>query len=349
LLFLVILSIFVKHMATLNEIAYNIKRLAYGGKSNSEQNVNIEQIKFWIHYHRAMMLKEISAEGKELNYSNFQSILFDQSNDAFAIRGQWENYINTTANDTIITEAIEDDPATGEDETAAAVTADPTATTNSSNQLIAYSNRTASLAGITPNSQLTRNESFYGSNHYYNNFKRRHDDYGIFVLNMPNVINIDGSGIKNLRYRKTQDNLYQNHGSVDIPILSRNEWENKQYNRFSKHSVSAFVSRPRSNNNIDQLNIGYVKSVFKSDTNGYEDPIRYLIYADLLLSDPTKMSGWNDDQTYPLQQSLVNVLIERILQKELNFTLRVPTDTISDNSDTTKIVQPQVQRQVRNS
>ena len=37
-------------MATLNELAYNIKNIAYGGNTNTEQNVSTQQIKFWIHY-----------------------------------------------------------------------------------------------------------------------------------------------------------------------------------------------------------------------------------------------------------------------------------------------------------
>jgi hypothetical protein len=43
-------------MITLNEIAYNIKNLAYGGKYSSESSISIKQIKHWIHYHRAKII-----------------------------------------------------------------------------------------------------------------------------------------------------------------------------------------------------------------------------------------------------------------------------------------------------
>ena len=52
-------------MATLNEIAYNIKNLAYGGINKEEENISTRQIKFWIHYHRAEILKELEKKVRE--------------------------------------------------------------------------------------------------------------------------------------------------------------------------------------------------------------------------------------------------------------------------------------------
>ena len=46
-------------MATLNEIAYNIKNLAYGGSYSIEESMDIRQIKFWINYHRANIIKHL--------------------------------------------------------------------------------------------------------------------------------------------------------------------------------------------------------------------------------------------------------------------------------------------------
>jgi len=45
-------------MITLNEIAYNIKNLAYGGKYSTESSITISQIKHWIHYHRAKLIAD---------------------------------------------------------------------------------------------------------------------------------------------------------------------------------------------------------------------------------------------------------------------------------------------------
>tara|TARA_R100000458_G_C8260849_1_gene236369 strand:- start:759 stop:1700 length:942 start_codon:yes stop_codon:yes gene_type:complete len=45
-------------MATLNEIAYNIKELMSGGNENIENNISTRQIKHWIHYHRAKIIED---------------------------------------------------------------------------------------------------------------------------------------------------------------------------------------------------------------------------------------------------------------------------------------------------
>ena len=45
-------------MITLNELAYNIKNIAYGGHATDESGINTKQIKFWIHYHRARLIAE---------------------------------------------------------------------------------------------------------------------------------------------------------------------------------------------------------------------------------------------------------------------------------------------------
>ena len=45
-------------MATLNEIAYNIKGLMSGGQESVENSIDTRQIKHWIHYHRAKIIEE---------------------------------------------------------------------------------------------------------------------------------------------------------------------------------------------------------------------------------------------------------------------------------------------------
>ena len=45
-------------MATLNDIAYNIKELMSGGDTNIENSISTRQIKHWIHYHRAKIIED---------------------------------------------------------------------------------------------------------------------------------------------------------------------------------------------------------------------------------------------------------------------------------------------------
>tara|TARA_R110002074_G_scaffold139255_1_gene284835 strand:- start:441 stop:1061 length:621 start_codon:yes stop_codon:yes gene_type:complete len=51
---------------TLNEIAYNIKNLAEGGYSTDDSNLDIRQIKSWIHYHRLGLLESYTDNGKKI-------------------------------------------------------------------------------------------------------------------------------------------------------------------------------------------------------------------------------------------------------------------------------------------
>lgn len=60
-------------MITLNEIAYNIKNLAYGGKNSLENNISTSQIKHWVHYHRAKLIVDNINNGI-LNFTSLYQI-----------------------------------------------------------------------------------------------------------------------------------------------------------------------------------------------------------------------------------------------------------------------------------
>ena len=59
-------------MATLNEIAYNIKNVVSGGISSDDSDVSLRQIKFMVHYHRANLLLKYTDNGKKASNSSFQ-------------------------------------------------------------------------------------------------------------------------------------------------------------------------------------------------------------------------------------------------------------------------------------
>jgi len=59
-------------MATLNEIAYNIKNLVSGGVASDDSDVSLRQIKFMVHYHRANLLIQYTDNGKKASNSIFQ-------------------------------------------------------------------------------------------------------------------------------------------------------------------------------------------------------------------------------------------------------------------------------------
>ena len=55
-------------MATLNELAYNIRNIARSGQGNSDDDrLTIAQIKFWIGYYRAEGVLQTTNYGKDIH------------------------------------------------------------------------------------------------------------------------------------------------------------------------------------------------------------------------------------------------------------------------------------------
>lgn len=294
-------------MATLNEIAYNIKNLAYGGSATtSEESVGIRQIKFWIHYYRAMFIKEQSMEGRGVHTQFLQEIKLGFTKDFYNIdKGDWQSYLVT---------ALEN-----------------------SSQFIIYSERTRNLANITEGSEIVYNEDYYGRDFENQHTVEEKGDYGLAVINLPNLLHVDGYGIKNLRVKR-------NYSSIDLPVVSINELRSKKYNRFTSKSPAAAIDVF---GNEDKLIISNLKSVYKTDTDTYS-PILYTFYANALYADPTDSDDWmHDDIEYPIPDILISELNRRILTQEMGVIMQSKEDTIDDERDSTN-VQQAVQGQVPN-
>ena len=59
-------------MATLNEIAYNIKNIVEGGVGTDDSNLSMRQIKFLIHSTRANLLLKYTSNGRQTSESVYQ-------------------------------------------------------------------------------------------------------------------------------------------------------------------------------------------------------------------------------------------------------------------------------------
>ena len=59
-------------MATLNEIAYNIRNVISGGVAPDDTDVSLRQIKFMIHYHRANLLVKYTDNGRKTSNACYQ-------------------------------------------------------------------------------------------------------------------------------------------------------------------------------------------------------------------------------------------------------------------------------------
>ena len=62
-------------MATLNELAYNIRHIARSGQGNSDDDrLTINQIKFWIRYYRSEGILQTTNYGKEIHPQMVQDL-----------------------------------------------------------------------------------------------------------------------------------------------------------------------------------------------------------------------------------------------------------------------------------
>lgn len=307
-------------MASLNELAYNIKNMAYGGSSTTgEESIGIRQIKFWIHYHRAQMIKEQANEGTGINQMFFQAIPFRNQDDARY------DYVNPT-DDSIPWKTYVD------------------AQTDNNEEFIVFSQRTVDAAGY-PADSLHREDSFGRDFDNFNLYEER-GDYGIIECKLPSLIHVNGFGLKNVRIRKAFQSARQNKTTIDIPVIDIRSYTGKQYNRFTRTSPAATINNTQ---NRDTLIIGPLKSHIRQSQGGYiSDPLQFRLYGNGLYVNPTEKVGWSDDDQYPLPDFMISELNRRILSQEFNITKQTIDDRIDDNIDTA-IVQPKAQRQVRNS
>ena len=299
-------------MASLNEIAYNIKNMAYGGSSTTgEETIGIRQIKFWVHYYRAQLIREEARRGKGIHHTFYQELLIrptmDRRNDESTNGLLWGDYLSTQAN---------------------------------SSEMLVYSERTANAAGIT--SAFVHYNDYYGRDFYDWHTDEESADFGNIVINLPDLIHVNGCGIRDLRIRKTNMSYNQNSASIDLPIVTYNEGRNKKYNRFTSKSPAAYMQH--SADNVDVLIIDNLESFLFNRDAAYVQPAQYRVYGSALYSDPTKF----DDMQYPIPETLIPELNKRILMQEFNITKQTIDDRVDDNVDTTN-VQQKVQRQVRQS
>ena len=302
-------------MATLNEIVYNIKNIAAAGSSNSESDISNRQIKAWVHYYRAEILKEMSANGKKLSYLCYQSVNPVHSSDVYWGINDWKTYVESV--------------------------------TDTNRQMVVSSDRTWILAGVTHNTaSIYQYEDFYGRD-FYNDSQTRSEngDYGHLKFYVPNLLHVNGNGVSSLRVRESLENFKNQHGYIDIPFVSKDEYANKKHNRFTSKSPAAYLQKYADGREV--LTIGRLRSYAIDPVGSPYKSMKYIVYADLLLSNPTEAPDWNDDMFYPFPDDLIPELNKKIFTMEMSLTLQGRADKVSDNADTTKFNQSQAQTQVR--
>jgi len=359
-------------MVTLNELVYNIKNLAYGGKTGVESTMSDSQIKFWIHYHRAKIINELVQKNQNIDDFYQRSYLTTYSSANGDVQSYISNYNNAVDNNTALP-AITDGLLT--------YTPKTTSTGELTGRFIPYSSLTVALdTDVYKQSYVDSfSRSAYGiqkqgiDTRQLRN-KGRYTFRVPTLLNLKNDIQVKNIIVKRLAYHTDDLNTQDDEaatGYTNFPIklhkTTRSLLEQSQHNKFFNHSSPTYLHEknidPDNSDRIVFNNLDVSPNYLGGDMEFTFDKVywQYESQGNFLLKDPTRiveMPGfqwslgpkeWDDDgHDYPIGTDYIGDLIQRILQIEINTTLKTVPEVINDGMDDTHKMQlsrgSQVQR-----
>ena len=348
-------------MITLNEIAYNIRNLAYGGINSIENNIDIRQIKHWIHYHRAKLIADNIDKGitnDQSLYQTFQLTLRQSTT------GDAANYYEAY-------DLWQKDPGnnTAPNITGAFLLNHPKTTagllTGSFLALSSMTRGTSSQQRWTDSS--TKNQ--YGLEIKSHQLRGDFRNVGYHAFWCPRSLQLkNNEGIKNIRLKRepcfpddtatdNTDESLQGHGMTKIALYreeNTNQWN--QHNKFTNHGGAPYYHQSttihqrednQSENHIVLRNL----QVSPNYHGGLKTPAhkkvfwRYDADAEMILEDPTKIdmmhgtyylptNKWDDAKNpYPIPMEYVSDLIQRVVQVEMRTALQTQPDLVGDGMD----------------
>jgi hypothetical protein len=350
-------------MITLNEIAYNIKNLAYGGRPSSEANISITQIKHWVHYHRAKLIAENIEKGITNDTTWYQGLYFSTRNITNTKVQEWyEAYDNALLTGSAI-------PAFN----------------NAYLKNLPKSNTGTILHGDwLANSSISRDNTLHEQN-WQDNTNR--DQYGREIVssgqnrgdfrnngtasfwcpkplqlsNQKEVRKVELTRVLHYPDDVTTDTTdeqetgYQ-HKSITLYHQKYNQYD--EYNKFTSYDKPHYLLSRTTLNRSDgygahtyisfrsiQVSPNYHGGLYSSSPTHRKVYWKYRGTASMILEDPTKIDmiyppGWStkqewDDHTtpYPISMAFVNDLIQRVVQIEMQVALKTMPDIITDGMD----------------
>ncbi len=386
-------------MITLNELAYNIKNIAYGGHATDESGISTKQIKFWIHYHRARLIAEnlergildrpeiyqkISLNTYNCNASylrdyikNYKLYLKEQHAQP-AVTGYLE-YWPKDSNDQLLIEFIPHSSlvfGSGSQPWANAGVSDQFGQDLYSSEQERGDFRNQGVQGfVVPTPILFENTK--GLSRVFLSRKVYTND--VVATNTENEQEYGwGQRAEMIRFKSHDDQKYCIHNKFDNHI-------NQPYYHFSQLNpnsdnpsnrtiggsngetvltIKNLQVSPNYHGNLDAPNEERVFYMYKASYHGiFEDPTnaagpRYSGYNsasfniydhDNYGADSTREPrGWRDHQTnYPIPMDMVGDLIQRVIQSEIQPSLKTMPEIVPDKIDDTtkmKISGAQVQR-----
>jgi len=349
-------------MITLDQIAYNIKNLAYGGTTSTENQIGIVQIKHWVHYHRAKLIVDYAEKGILEDVTLYQPM-------QITLRNSTSNFITDYYKEW---DEYERNSDLGQ----------PTLSGNTEGNLPHMSNGKLTgefLALTTLSTGIENGYTNNSSRDWYGRKKIGGQDRGDFRnigkhnFFIPTPITLkNNAGIKTISLGRrphspdditTVDVNEQTGGyqksEIQLEEVKDTSWntQNKFTNPYNKPHYSIHrAGNYRSDGGGGHmfLQIGGIQTSPNNFNNEISPTNRkvlwkYRAYANMILENPTDIDMmwplwynvkkyWDDATTpYPLPMQYIPELIQRILQVELQITLKTIPDLITDGiDDTTK-------------
>ena len=247
-------------MITLNEIAYNIRNLAYGGKNSSENNISLSQIKHWIHYHRAKLIADNINKGITNNQGLYQDMDITVGNSAQKNINAWfQSYINGLASDGV---------------SSLDTTANGTFVENHPRDSVNLYGEWLSESSIS-NPLFTTRNNWYGNESSSQQNRGDYRNYGSHKFFIPKPIQLSNDeGIKDVRLARTVhqpgapstiDELYQ---SNFISIYRKDHYDFDQYNKFTNNSKPYYTQEVITDSTKMTATSDNVPNAFAADDEG---------------------------------------------------------------------------------
>ena len=344
-------------MITLNEIAYNIKNLAYGGKNSTENNISLDQIKHWIHYHRAKLIADNIDKGITNNQALYQVVPLTTRNSTNPIiqdyHKDWDaRDINSDLSIPIMEDIVLNLPKTD--------------TNKLNGEWLATSSLSRPYSGQEWTD--TQNRSFYGDETRSSQLKGDFRNLGGHTFFTPRPLQlINDEGIKSVslfRYAYYPDDPGTGDDEESASFarrpmqLYRKEALNfDDYNKFTDRNKPYFEQQTGADGHEQKYGMEENRIILRglqvspNYHGGLHSPgerkifWKYRANMHAILENPTEIGdvwnlwfypkpSWDDSKDpYPISMEYVSDLIQRVIQVEMQIELKTQADEITDGLD----------------
>ena len=348
-------------MITLNEIAYNIKNLAYGGKTSTENSISISQIKHWIHYHRAKLIADNIDKGITNNQTLYQALPLTLRNSTSNTAADYYEAWDAKDKDSSLSA-----PAIG----AGFIENSPKFTGGKfTGEWLASSSMSFAYSSDSQAWQDGQQRDFYGREIKTSQVRGDFRNLGAHSFWTPRPLMLkNNSGIKKVNIERMihfpddpnttsvneRTGGYQKK-SITLYHKNSNDAEFGHHNKFTdntKPCYSQYTARQNreTNSHGNYINIRNIQ-VSPNYHGGLNTPGNQKIFwkyrggASMILEDPTEIDmmwdfwwvpkvDWDDATTpYPIAMEYVSDLIQRVIQIEMQMELKTVPDIVTDGLD----------------